>query len=104
MGLKTNPDKIEAVAEWPMPIHKQVQHFLRFANIYWQSIKNYNQTTIPLTQLSSPTRHLVLKDEQRCPKVETTVYYSSCSQTAPPHRQFILETDESDPGVGVILS
>ncbi|KAF7640683.1 hypothetical protein LDENG_00023110, partial [Lucifuga dentata] len=42
--VKADPDKIRAVAEWPKPeSHKQLQHFLGFANFYRRFIRNYSR-------------------------------------------------------------
>ncbi|KAF7215971.1 transcript variant X1, partial [Nothobranchius furzeri] len=52
--LRADPDKVQAVTEWPTPTtRKQLQRFLGFANFYRRFIRNYSQTTAPLTALTS---------------------------------------------------
>lgn len=55
--MKTNPTKLKAVLEWPVPeSHKLLQRFLGFANFYRRFIRNYSQVAAPLTCLTSPAR------------------------------------------------
>lgn len=52
--VKTDPQKIQAVAEWPIPtIRKQLQQFLGFANLHWGIIQDYSQVAAPLTRFTS---------------------------------------------------
>lgn len=47
-------EKISAVLNWPIPdTRKQLQRFLGFANFYRRFIRNYSQTALPLTALTS---------------------------------------------------
>ncbi len=55
--LKPDPEKVKAVAEWPVPAtRKQLQRFLGFANFYRRFICDYSRTAAPLTQLTSVKR------------------------------------------------
>lgn len=50
--VKTDPEKIRAVAEWPIPEnHKQLQRFLGFANFYLRFIRDFSRVAAPLTRL-----------------------------------------------------
>ncbi|KAI7812468.1 hypothetical protein IRJ41_002419 [Triplophysa rosa] len=41
-GIKEDPAKIKAVANWPIPdSRKALQRFLGFANFYWRFIRNF---------------------------------------------------------------
>lgn len=52
--LEADPEKIKAVAEWPVPTSvKQLQRFLGFASFYHRFIKNYSSVAPPLTRLTS---------------------------------------------------
>lgn len=52
--VRTDPEKVQAVAEWPKPTTvKQLQQFLGFANFYCRFIRNYSRVVAPLTQLTS---------------------------------------------------
>ena len=52
--MKTDPEKIRAVAEWPTPTsRKQLQRFLGFANFYRRFIRDYSKVATPLTRRTS---------------------------------------------------
>lgn len=52
--VRTDLDKIKAVAEWPVPVNpKQLQRFLGFANFYLRFIKDFSRVVAPLTRLTS---------------------------------------------------
>ena len=52
--VKTDPEKIQAMAEWPNPTNrKQLQRFLGYANFYRCFICNYSTIALPLTRLTS---------------------------------------------------
>src|SRR5438552_347183 len=51
-GISTDPDKIEAVKNWPKPTKpKDVHSFLGLANYYRKFIKNFSGIAQPLYQL-----------------------------------------------------
>lgn len=105
--VRADPCKVQAVVDWPEPnSRKQLQRFLGFANFYRRFIRNYSRVVAPLTELTSP----------RCPfrwSPEASAAFSELKQrftTAPilvqpdPSKQFIVEVDASEVGVGAILS
>lgn len=52
--IETDPDKIQAIAEWQPPTSvKGVRSFLGFCNYYRDFVKDYAVVTAPLTQLTS---------------------------------------------------
>lgn len=53
-GIRADPAKVRAMAEWPVPItHKALQRFLGFANFYRHFIRNFSQVAAPLTAFCS---------------------------------------------------
>lgn len=51
-GVFTDPSKIRAMKEWPVPSNlKQLREFLGLTGYYRRFIKNYAVTNHPLTQL-----------------------------------------------------
>ncbi len=53
-GIRMDPAKVEAVADWPTPDSRRaVQRFLGFANFYRRFIRNFSQVALPLTDLTS---------------------------------------------------
>ena len=102
-----DPTKVKAVADWPIPItRKKLQQFLGFANFYWRFIRNYSSVAAPLTALTSP--RLTFQWSSAADKAFNDL--KSRFSSAPilvfpdPVRQFTVEVDASDSGVGAVLS
>ena len=101
--VRTEPHKIEAVAEWPIPSsRKDLQRFLGFANFYRRFICNYSRVATPLTRLTSTKLPFLWS-----PEADTTfATLKNRFTSAPiliqpdPERQFVVEVDASDSGVG----
>ncbi|KAK7879248.1 hypothetical protein WMY93_033967 [Mugilogobius chulae] len=105
--IMADPDKVKAVAEWPRPeTRKQLQRFLGFANFYRRFIKDYSKRAVPLTRLTStltPFKWSSEAEDAFC--TLKTLFTSAPVLTHPdPSRQFIVEVDASDSGVGAVLS
>ncbi|CAM4730306.1 unnamed protein product [Leuciscus chuanchicus] len=94
-GVRMDPEKVKAVVEWPSPdSRKALQRFLGFANFYRRFIRNFSQLAAPLTALTSP---------------RTTFRWSDTAEAVfaklkGPSRQFVVEVDASEVGVGAVLS
>ena len=105
--VRTEPHKIRAVADWPIPYsRKDLQRFLRFANVYCRFICNYSQVAAPLTRLTS-TKLLLLwspKAEVAFTTLKNRFTSVSILIQPDPERQFVVEVDASDSGVGAVLS
>ncbi|KAF7653736.1 hypothetical protein LDENG_00079040 [Lucifuga dentata] len=92
-SIKMDPEKVRAVAEWPVPAtRKQLQRFLGFANFYRRFIYNYSsfKWTPGAEQAFQELKH----------------HFTSAPILIQPDpdRQFIVEVDASDVGVGAVLS
>ncbi|KAI7805934.1 Pol polyprotein [Triplophysa rosa] len=106
-GIEPDPAKIKAVAEWSTPdSRKALQRFLGFANFYRRFIRGFGQVAAPLTALTSikvPFRWnpqaQVAFDNLKSRFVSAPVL---CLPD--PERQFIVEVDASDVGIGAVLS
>ncbi|KAI2644146.1 Transposon Tf2-6 polyprotein [Labeo rohita] len=106
-GIKADPAKVRAVAEWPTPDSwKALQRFLGFANFYRRFIRNFSLVAAPLTALTSPK----IPFRWNCQAQEAFDVLKSRFISAPvpclpdPERQFIVEVDASEVGVGAVLS
>ena len=101
--MRTDPHKIEAVAEWPVPIsRKDLQRFLGFANFYLWFICNYSQVATPLTQLTSTKLPFLWSPEADTAFATLKNRFTSAPILIQPdpERQFVVEVDASDSGVG----
>ncbi|KAI2664142.1 Transposon Tf2-8 polyprotein [Labeo rohita] len=106
-GVRMDPDKVKAVVDWPIPDScKPLQRFLGFANFYRHFIRNFSQLASPLTALTSTktafrwsnTADVAFTKLKDC-------FVSAQILIAPdPSRQFVVEVDASEEGVGPVLS
>ncbi len=106
-GIKADPAKVRAVAKWPIPdSRKALQRFLGFTNFYRRFIRNFSLVAAPLTALTSPKVPFRWNSQAQ----ETFDVLKSRFISAPvlclpdPERQFIVEVDASEVGVGAVLS
>lgn len=105
--VKPDPAKIEAVAAWAQPKNvKQLQRFLGFSNFYRRFIQNYSQIAAPLTRLTSPKVPFFWSTdaEEAFQELKKRFISAPILVHPDPARQFIVEVDASDSGVGAVLS
>lgn len=102
-----DPSKVEAVTSWPVPeSRKMLQRFLGFANFYRRFIRGYSSVAAPLTALtSSKVPYLWSPEAEKAFNKLKTLFTSAPILRIPaPERQFVVEVDASDVGVGAVLS
>ena len=105
--MRTDPHKIQAVAEWPVPSSREdLKRFMGFANFYRPFICIYSQVAAPLTHLTSIKLSFQWSSEAEA----AFVTLKNCFNSVPilvqpdPERQFVVEVDVSDSEVGSVLS
>uniref|UniRef100_A0A3B3HTI1 Uncharacterized protein n=1 Tax=Oryzias latipes TaxID=8090 RepID=A0A3B3HTI1_ORYLA len=106
-NIRPDPAKIAAVTSWEPPTsRKQLQRFLGFANFYRRFIRNYSSIAAPLTQLTSVTKPFLWTPEAQSAFTRLKHLFTSAPILSQPDplRQFVVEVDASDSGVGAILS
>ncbi|XP_078812643.1 uncharacterized protein lrrc75a isoform X3 [Oryzias latipes] len=106
-NIRPDPAKVSAVANWEPPdSRKQLQRFLGFANFYRRFIRNYSSLAAPLTQLTSVNTPFVWSPEAQAAfdKLKGMFISAPILIQPDPQRQFIVEVDASDTGVGAVLS
>ena len=105
--VRADPKKIRAVEEWPRPTDRtQLRRFLGFSNFYWRFIRGFSQVAAPLSALTSTNTPFSWSPATE----EAFLSLKGLFTTAPvlifpdPGRQFIVEVDASDTGIGAVLS
>ena len=106
-GVATDPAKVEAVADWPVPTcTKEVRSFLGLASYYRRFIRGFASIASPLHALTSKSKDFVWTDacreafdrlKEELSRAPVLVYPS-------PGNEFILDTDASGDGIGAVLS
>lgn len=101
--------KVEAVHSWPVPeTKKQVRAFLGLTSYYRKFIPQYASIAAPLTDLNkkfAPTS-VVWTEECACAfkQLKSLLCSSPILYSPDLGREFVLQTDASDRGVGAVLS
>uniref|UniRef100_A0A8K9UVC8 Gypsy retrotransposon integrase-like protein 1 n=1 Tax=Oncorhynchus mykiss TaxID=8022 RepID=A0A8K9UVC8_ONCMY len=106
-GIKMDPAKVQAVIDWPVPKSRvELQRFLGFANFYRRFIRNFGQVAAPLTALTSvKTCFKWSVSAQGAFDLLKNRFTSAPILVTPDvSRQFVVEVDASEVGVGAILS
>ncbi len=102
-GISMDPDKVRAVIEWPVPDSRiALQRFLGFANFYRRFIRSFSQVAAPLTALTSIRSHFTWSEVAQNAFDHLKRLFTSAPIliTPDPTRQFIVEVDASNVGVG----
>ena len=101
--------KVEAVETFAVPnTKKDVRSFLGLAGYYRKFIPNYASTAAPLTDLTrknSPAQvHWTTECSLAFGKLKTALSTAPVLQALDMQKEFVLQTDASDRGVGAVLS
>ena len=100
-------EKVRPVEQWPQPgDRKSLQRFLGFANFYRRFIRGYSSVAAPLTQLISTKVRFTSgpEAEEAFQNLKGQFMSASILIHPDPDRQFIVEVDASNTGVGAVLS
>ena len=108
-NVRPDPEKVKAVKEYPVPVtKKQVRGFLGLTGYYRRFIENYASVAIPLTDMtrkSMPDRVDWTPESEAAFKLLKQALCQSPVLGNPDFdKQFTLQTDASDRGVGAVLS
>ena len=106
-GVITDPKKISALAEWPVPQSKKtLRGFLGFCSYYRKFFKGFSLVTRPLCSLTEKQVKFDWTDQcQKAFEALKRVLTSSPILSFPSEKgEFILDTDASNHGIGAVLS
>ena len=103
---RVDPAKVNAVEEWPHPNNRtQLRRFLGFAG-FRRFIKGFSQIAAPLNAQTSTSRLFSWMTEAEAAfcKLKSLFILAPVLVHPDPSRQFIVEVDASDTGIGAVLS
>ena len=106
-GIAADPSKVQQVAQWPKSaFQKDALRFLGFVGYYWRFIEDFVRIAKPLHRLTEKSVVFKWTEELRMHiKALNLKLVSSPILEFPDYsREFILDTDASDIGIGCVLS
>ena len=106
-GMRTDPAKIKAIQEWPLPIYlTDVRGFIGLCSYYRRFIANFGDLIKPLSSLTMKTSDKTWREEHTCSFRELKTALTSAPLLAFPREgcEYILDTDASTWAIGAVLS
>jgi len=105
-GVSTDPTKVQAIQEWPVPsTARQLHGFLGLAGYYRKFVRNFGIIAHPLTQLLKKDVPFVWTPSQQSTFSDLQQALSSAPILALPDfsQPFHIDTDASGVGIGAVL-
>jgi len=106
-GVSTDPEKIEAVKDWPTPSNlRQCRAFVGLCQYYRRFVPNFSAIAAPLHALTKKGAQFVWSAEcQTAFELLKTVLTSADVLALPNDEgQYVLDCDASDKAIGAVLS
>ena len=106
-GIETDPEKVRAVKEWPVPVNvTEVRSFLGLCSYYRRFIPKFADKAKPLHRLTEKGCQFVWDSD--CEEAFETLkkHLTEAPVLAYPDfsKPFVLDTDASDTSIGAVLS
>ncbi|GBN70184.1 Retrovirus-related Pol polyprotein from transposon 297 [Araneus ventricosus] len=106
-GVKTDPEKTKAVVDWPRPetVH-DLRSFLGLCTYYRRFVRNFSAIARPLHKLTEARSNFNWTEEcEKSFNILKQALITSPVLTYPrTDKEFILDTDASNEGIGAVLS
>ena len=106
-GVATDPKKIEAVVNWPIPQHQpDVRAFIGTCSYYRKFVPGYTELAKPLHKAAAKGANFKWTGECQVAfeKLKEVLTQSPILVYPEPGQPYILDTDASDTGSGAVLS
>ena len=106
-GISTDPKKISAVANWPVPTNiREVRSFVGFCSYYRKFIRNFASIAKPLHKLTEKGVKFVWDSacEEAFASLKRSLISSTMLAYPDPDKKFILDTDASGVAIRAVLS
>ncbi len=106
-GIHTDPKKIEAIRDWPIPVTRtQVRSFLGTTGYYRRFVRDYAKVAKPLTRLTEKSVNFEWTGEcqEAFDKLKTALISAPILAYPRDEGHYILDTDASNFAIGCVLS
>ena len=106
-GIATDPQKIQAVAEWPVPTSiREVRAFVGLASYYRRFVKGFAEIATPLHSLTKKNAKFVWETEHQeaFERLKRALTEAPVLVTPDDEHQYVLATDASNHAMGAVLS
>ncbi|XP_076383913.1 uncharacterized protein LOC143261229 [Megalopta genalis] len=107
MGVQTDPEKLDAVKNWPVPKSKiELKSFLGLCTNYRKLVKNFEDIAKPLHRLTENEKIFVWTEEAEhsFEELKRKLMESPILSYPSVNTEFILDTDASNFAIGAVLS
>ena len=106
-GVGTDPEKIEAVNHWPVPRNSQeLRSFLGLCTYYRRFVANFSSIAKELYKLTEKNAPFDWSEanQQAFEQLKTALSLTPVLSYPIPGKDFVLDTDASNEGIGAVLS